>query len=253
MNHDKVALVTGGSSGIGRATAIAFARTGAHTVVADINVEGGQETVRMISGQGGEGLFVQTDVTKSADAEALVRQIVSKFGRLDWAHNNAGFGGDLVRTADYSEATWDQVMDVNLKAVWLCMKYEVLQMLRQRSGAIVNTSSIAGLRGMPRGARNAAYIASKHGVVGLTKVAALDYASDGIRINVVCPGFIDTPMVARGFPTPEDLAPVMAELEPVTRLGTPEEVAQAVLWLCSDAASFVTGHTMVVDGGFTAK
>jgi NAD(P)-dependent dehydrogenase (short-subunit alcohol dehydrogenase family) len=246
-------LVTGGGSGIGRATALAFSRKGAKIIVADIALEGGEETVRQIKGIGGEGSFIKTNVSKAREVEALISKTVDIYGRLDWAHNNAGFGGDLVRTADYSEETWDRVMDINLKAVWLCMKYEILQMLQQGSGAIVNTSSIAGIGGMPLGARNPAYIASKHGVVGLTKVAALEYAPQGIRINVVCPGFINTPMVARGFPTPESLAPVMRELEPVTRLGTPEEVAEAVVWLCSDAASFVTGHTMVVDGGFTAK
>jgi NAD(P)-dependent dehydrogenase (short-subunit alcohol dehydrogenase family) len=252
-SESKVALVTGGSSGIGRATALAFSRKGAKVVVADITVEGGEETIQLIRNSGGEASFVKTDVSKAREVEALITKAIDTYGRLDWAHNNAGFGGDLVLTADYSEETWDRVIDINLKAVWLCMKSEIPQMLKQGGGSIVNTSSIAGLGGMPVGARNPAYIASKHGVVGLTKVAALQYAQDGIRINVVCPGFINTPMVARGFPTPESLAPVMRELEPVTRLGTPEEVAEAVVWLCSDAASFVTGHTMVVDGGYTAK
>jgi NAD(P)-dependent dehydrogenase (short-subunit alcohol dehydrogenase family) len=246
----KVALVTGGASGIGRATALTLAREGAKLVVADLNEEGGQQTVHMITEQGGEAIFVQTDVTQPIAVEALISKTVETYGRLDCAHNNAGIsGGGRALTAEYSEARWHQVIAVNLTGVWLCMKYEIPQMLSQGSGAIVNTASVAGLIG---GRGLAAYVASKHGVVGLTKTAALEYAPQGIRVNCVCPGVIHTPMTARGLSDPARRARIIAS-EPMGRVGTPEEIAEAVVWLCSDAASFVTGHTMTVDGGFVAQ
>jgi NAD(P)-dependent dehydrogenase (short-subunit alcohol dehydrogenase family) len=251
----KVALVTGGASGIGRATALTFARERAKLVVADMNEEGGQQTVHMITENGGEAIFVRTDVTQATAVEALISKAVETYGRLDYAHNNAGISGAGIAgmqralTAEYPEERWHQVISVNLTGVWFCMKYEIPQMLYQGGGAIVNTASIAGLVG---GAGSCAYVASKHGVVGLTKTAALEYAKQGIRVNCVCPGYIHTPMTARGLSDPERQAQIIAR-HPIGRLGTPEEIAEAVVWLCSDAASFVTGHTMTVDGGYVAQ
>jgi NAD(P)-dependent dehydrogenase (short-subunit alcohol dehydrogenase family) len=246
----KVALITGGASGIGRATALTFAREGAKLIIADMNEEGGQQTVHLITEKGGKAIFVQTDVTQATAVEALISKAVETYGRLDCAHNNAGIsGGGRALTAEYAEDMWHQVIAVNLTGVWLCMRYAIPQMLSQGSGAIVNTASVAGLIGA-RGL--AAYVASKHGVVGLTKTAALEYAQQGIRVNCVCPGVIHTPMTARGLSDPERRARIVAS-EPMGRVGTPEEVAEAVVWLCSDAASFVTGHTMTVDGGYVAQ
>jgi NAD(P)-dependent dehydrogenase (short-subunit alcohol dehydrogenase family) len=246
----KVALVTGGASGIGRATALAFAREGAKLVIADMNDEGGHQTVHMITEQGGEAIFIQVDVTSASAVEALISKTVETYGRLDCAHNNAGIGsGVRARTAEYPEERWHQVIAVNLTGVWLCMKYEIVQMLHQGGGAMVNTASIAGLVG---GAGGTAYTASKHGVVGLTKTAALEYATQGIRVNCVCPGYIQTPMTAQGMSDPEQRARIIAR-EPLGRVGQPEEIAETVVWLCSDAASFVTGHTMTIDGGYVAQ
>ena len=246
----KVALVTGGASGIGRATALTFAREGAKLVIADMQEEGGQQTVHLITEKGGEAIFVKTDVSKAVEVQALISKAVETYGRLDCAHNNAGIaGGVRALSADYPEERWHQVIAVNLTGVWLCMKYELAQMRSQGSGAIVNTASAAGLVG---GRGMSAYVASKHGVVGLTKTAALEYAQQGIRVNCVCPGVIQTPMTKRGLNDPELRARLIAS-EPMGRVGTPEEVAEAVVWLCSDAASFVTGHTMTIDGGFVAQ
>ena len=251
----KVALVTGGASGIGRATALTFAREGAKLVVADMNEDGGHQTVHMITENGGEAIFVRTDVSQAVEVQALISKVVETYGRLDCAHNNAGISGFGIAgdayalTAEYPEERWHQVIAVNLTGVWLCMKYELQQMLSQGGGAIVNTASVAGLIGS-RGL--AAYVASKHGVVGLTKTAALEYAQQGIRVNCVCPGVIQTPMTERGLSDPERRARIIAS-EPIGRVGTPEEIAEAVVWLCSDAASFVTGHTMTVDGGYVAQ
>src|SRR5215510_187734 len=231
----KVAVVTGASSGIGRASALVFAREGAKVVVADVIVTGGEETVRLI---------------KAAGVEAMVNTAVATYGRLDCAHNNAGVEGAMGTTADYTEADWDRVIRVNLTGVWLCMKYEIPQMLKEGGGAIVNTASGAGLVGVPR---MPAYIASKHGVVGLTRTAALEYAKSGVRVNAVCPGVIQTPMVERVTAKRPGMAERMAAAEPVGRMGKPEEIAEAVVWLCSDAASFVTGHAMSVDGGAVAQ
>jgi len=246
----KVALVTGGASGIGRATALTFAREGAKLVIADMHEDGGQQTVHLITEKGGEAIFVRTDVSKAVEVQALLSQAVATYGRLDCAHNNAGIsGGGRALTAEYPEETWHQVIAVNLTGVWFCMKYEIPQMLQHGGGAIVNTASAAGLVG---GRGISAYVASKHGVVGLTKTAALEYAKQGIRVNCVCPGFIHTPMTERGLSDPEQKAQIIAR-EPIGRVGTPEEIAEAVVWLCSDAASFVTGHTMTVDGGYVAQ
>jgi NAD(P)-dependent dehydrogenase (short-subunit alcohol dehydrogenase family) len=247
----KAALVTGAGSGIGRATALACAREGAKIVVADRVVEGGEETVSMIKSAGGEATFVPVNVTQAAEVKAMVAAAVSAYGRIDCAHNNAGIEGVFATTADYPEEEWDRVMAVNLKGVWLCMKYEIPQMVQQGGGAIVNTASLAGLVGAKR---MPAYVASKHGVAGLTKTAALEYAKSGIRVNAVCPGIIHTSMVDRMFLNRRpDLEDRLAAVEPMGRLGKPEEVAEAVVWLCSDAASFVTGHTMTIDGGIYAE
>ena len=246
----KVALVTGAGSGIGRATAVAFAREGAKAVIADIDPKGGKETVQIIKDLGGDALFVKADVTQASDAQAMVKRAVDTYGRLDYAHNNAGIdaGEDLTRTADYPEEVWDRVIGVNLKGVWLGMKYQIPQMLKQGGGAIVNTSSNMGLVG----GWDCAYVASKHGVSGLTKTAAIEYAKLGIRINAVCPGAVDTPMTERLIANQIEGALGEVEKHPMNRRGVPEEIAAAVVWLCSDAASFVIGHTMSVDGGYVA-
>lgn len=248
--EEKVALVTGAASGIGRATALAFSREGAKVVVADVQVEGGQETVSMIEKAGGEAIFVKTDVSKSSEVEAMVKKTIEAYGRLDYAYNNAGIEGDTAPTADCTEDNWDRTININLKGVWLGMKYEIPEMLKQGKGAIVNCSSVAGLvgfLGIP------AYTASKHGILGLTKTAALEYAKTGLRINAVCPGVIRTPMIER-FTRGDDQAEAqLTAMEPIGRVGEPEEIASAVVWLCSDAASFVTGHSMVVDGGLVAQ
>ena len=245
----KVALVTGGGSGIGRASALTFAREGAKVVVADVAVEGGEETVRLIQQGGGEAVFVKADVSRAAEVEALVARAVQTYGRLDCAHNNAGIEGAAATVVDYAEDAWERVIAINLKGVWLCMKYEIPQLLKQGGGALVNTASTAGLVGYRGGS---AYVASKHGVVGLTKTAALEYAKAGVRVNAVCPGAIDTPMMGRLTGHRPQRAERMAAAEPVGRMGRPEEIAEAVVWLCSEAASFVTGHAMAVDGGLTA-
>ncbi len=252
---DKVALITGGASGIGRATALTFAREGAKLVVADMNEDGGQQTVHMITENGGAATFLQVDVTQAAAVEAMISKVVETYGRLDCAFNNAGISGAGIGgqqrafTADYPDERWHRIIDINLTGVWLCMKYELQQMLSQGGGAIVNTASVAGLVGLPSAS---AYVASKHGVVGLTKTAALEYAQPGIRVNCVCPGYIETPMTAAGMNDPDRLALMIAS-EPMGRMGKPEEIAETVAWLCSDAASFVTGHSMTVDGGYAAQ
>ncbi len=249
---DKVALVTGGGSGIGRATALAFAMEGAKVVVADIDVRSGEDTVRAIDEAGGRSVFMRVDVSRAVEVKSMVEETLKIFGRLDCAFNNAGIAGVThVPTAAYPEDIWDEVINVNLKGVWLCMKFELPPMLAQGKGAIVNTSSVAGLVGGR--VSGAAYAASKHGVVGLTKVAALEYAKAGIRVNAVCPGIIRTPMVGRLLDDHPEAEAGFVAVEPVGRLGTPEEVADVVLWLCSDAASFVTGHAVAVDGGYTAQ
>ncbi len=244
----KIALVTGGGSGIGKATALVFAREGAKVVVADVAEEGGKETVRLIKEAGGDAIFVKCDVKEAKDAEAMVKKAVDTYSRLDCAFNNAGIGVPGT-TAECTEEDWDRTISINLKGVWLCMKYEILQMLKQGGGVIVNTASAGGLIGTPG---VAAYTASKHGVVGLTKTAALEYVKAGIRVNAVCPGSILTPMIEASMSAHPELTESVLSKHPIGRFGKPEEIAEAVLWLCSDAASFVVGAAFSVDGGVVA-
>src|SRR5712691_6299408 len=246
----KVALITGAGSGIGRATSKIFSREGAKRVLADVGEEGGMQTLARVGDSGREAVFVKADVSRPGDVEAAVKKAVDTYGRLDCAFNNAGIEGVIQPTADYGEAHWDRVLAINLKGVWLCMKYEIQQMLKQGSGAIVNTASVAGLIGLPG---FSAYVAAKHGVNGLTKTAALEYAKAGIRVNAVCPGVIHTPMLERGMRDNPGIEEQIVAAEPIGRMAAPEEVGEAVVWLCSDAASFVTGLPMAVDGGWVAQ
>ncbi len=249
--ESKVALIVGGSSGVGRATALAFAKEGARVVVAARRIAEGEKTVSMIKEETGEACFVQTDVSKASEVEAMVATCIETYGRLDYAFNNAGIEGSiLVSTIDYDEETWDQVIDINLKGVWLCMKYEIPQMLKRGKGAIVNMSSVAGLEGGR--IMGVAYFASKHGVIGLTRATALEYAVKGIRINAVCRAWLETEMADRIFSQAEASGEPITAMLPIDRMGRPEEVAAAVIWLCSDAASFVTGHALPIDGGALA-
>lgn len=245
----KVVLVTGGSLGIGQAAAFAFAAAGAKVVIAARRIDEGEAVAECIKQAGGEASFIQTDVSKSASVQALIEQIIERYGQLDCAFNNAGVAGAGVPTHEHSEETWDQIIDINLKGVWLCMKYELIQMLKQGKGAIVNNSSVLGFSGLG----SAAYTASKHGIVGLTRTAALEYVKQGIRVNAVCPGLIHTPLVETKLAQNPRSADHLLAAQPIGRLGRAEEVAKAVLWLCSDAASFVTGHAMAIDGGFLAQ
>jgi NAD(P)-dependent dehydrogenase (short-subunit alcohol dehydrogenase family) len=246
----RVALVTGASAGIGRATAIAFARAGAKVVVSDVDTAGGEETVHLVADEGGEAIFIRADVSRAEDVEALVGGTIEVYDRLDYAFNNAGIEGDNAYAAEATEANWDRVIDINLKGAWLCMKYQIPHMVRQGGGSIVNCSSVAGVVGFPG---VSAYSASKHGMLGLTKTAALEYATEGVRVNAVCPGIIRTAMIERFTGGSAEAEQQLVAGEPVGRMGTPEEVASAVLWLCSDGASFVTGHSLTVDGGFLAR
>ena len=247
----KVALVTGAASGIGRATALAFAREKARVVVSDVHVDHGEETARMIGDSGGQAVFVKTDVSLETEVEALVARAVETWGRLDCAHNNAGVEREYTDPdMRYSEETWSRTIDTNLKGVWLCMKYELREMQKQGDGAIVNTSSVAGLVGVPE---QPIYVASKHGVAGITKAVALEYADKGIRVNAVCPGLVRTRLMEQIHQAHPELESEQDQWQPIGRVGTPEEIAEAVIWLCSDKASFVVGHTMVVDGGMTAQ
>lgn len=245
---EEVALVTGAGSGIGRATAVAFAQDGARVIASDVQAENAEETARMIRNSGGQAECIVADVSHAAEVENLVSRTIQHFGRLDFAFNNAGIEGVMATTADCTEENWDRIMAVNLKGVWLCMKHELPHMLERGSGAIVNCSSIAGLVGFPQ---LPAYVASKHGLVGLSRTAALEYAKQGIRVNAICPGVIDTAMVSRlSHEHPEAH---LAAGEPMGRMGTPEEIANAVIWLCSSRASFVTGQAFAVDGGWVAQ
>jgi NAD(P)-dependent dehydrogenase (short-subunit alcohol dehydrogenase family) len=246
----KVALITGGGSGIGRATALLFGREGAKVVVADYNTEGGDRTVKTINEAGGAALFHAADVSNPQNVEALMQKVVESYGRLDCAFNNAGIEGEFATTPKCSMENWQRVISINLTGVFLCMKYEIEQMLKNGGGAIVNTASAAGLVGL---AGSSAYVAAKHGVAGLTKTAALEFARKGIRVNAVCPGFIRTPMVERGLDKGMVSEDQIIAAEPMHRMGKPEEIAEAVLWLCSEASSFVTGLPMPIDGGYVAQ
>jgi NAD(P)-dependent dehydrogenase (short-subunit alcohol dehydrogenase family) len=248
--QDKVALVTGGTSGIGRATAIAYAQQQAKVVVVGRRIDEGEETVQLIKEAGGEAIFVQADVTKEADVKAMVDKAVDVFGRLDIAFNNAGTVGENPSLIEQTEAEYDRTMSVNVKGVWLSMKYEIAQMLKQGSGSIVNTSSGAGVVAVPT---QSLYTASKHAVVGLTKAAALQYAKAGIRINVVAPAAIETDMFEAATGGQDEAKAYVTGLHPIGRIGTPLEVANAVLFLSSDMASFITGETLMVDGGYVAQ
>jgi NAD(P)-dependent dehydrogenase (short-subunit alcohol dehydrogenase family) len=247
---DKVALVTGGGSGIGLATAKAFAEAGASVVIADNREEPLRAAAEDIAATGGKALGITCDVSDEAQVAAMVERIVSTFGRLDAAYNNAGVQSPVAETADASGEEFDRVIAINLRGVWNCMKYELLQMREQGSGAIVNCSSLGGLVGI---ADRGVYHASKHGVLGLTKSAALEYASRGIRINAVCPGIIETPMVAGMLVSEEEAMKELMKNVPIGRLGRAEEIAGAVLWLCSPGASYVIGHALSVDGGYTVR
>jgi NAD(P)-dependent dehydrogenase (short-subunit alcohol dehydrogenase family) len=245
----KVGLVTGGTSGIGRDTAVLFAKAGAKVVVAGRRELEGNETIELVRAAGGEGLFVKADVSKDSEVDTLIQKAVEIFGRLDIAFNNAGIEGVWAPIVRQSEEDWDRTIAINLKGVWLCLKYEIRQMLKQSGGgAIVNMASITGLIGS---AGAAAYSASKHGVIGLTKTAALENAKSGIRINAVCPGFAETPMTDRIFRVPQVHKYVLSR-HPIGRLARPAEIAEAVVWMCSDHASFMTGQSLVLDGGFLA-
>ena len=247
----KIALVTGGSSGIGRVAAQLFCREGAKVAIADINVEGGEETVRRISEAGGEAIFIRTDISKSDEVEALINKIIESYSQLDCALNNAAIFEGLSLLTDHTEETWDRHLAINLKGTWLCMKYEILQMLKQGSGAIVNMSSVPGAM---VGARFAsAYMASKAGIMSLTKGAALEYAEYGLRVNVLCLSHTRSPLLEKMFELNPELEGDWVMQVPMGRLSAPEEAAEAALWLCSDASSFVTGTVLPVDGGFHAQ
>jgi len=247
---DKVALVTGAASGLGLATAKAFAESGAAVVLADWNENAVRSAAEELANKGHKTLAIQCDVADDAHVEAMVDQTVATFGRLDAAYNNARVQNTVAEAADATRDDFDRVISINLRGVWSCMKFELRQMLKQEGGAIVNCSSIGGLVGGPK---RGTYQASKHGVLGLTKSAALDYAARGIRINAVCPGIIHTSMLDRMMATQADALNAMLKDVPIGRLGRPEEIASAVLWLCSDAASLMVGHALVVDGGYTIR
>ena len=241
-------LVTGGGSGIGRASALAFVREGAKAVISDVDVDGGEETVHKIKEVGGEAIFVKADVTKAHEVEGMVNKAVEAYGRLDCAYNNAGISGPFLPLAEHTEEQWDHIINVNLKSVWLCMKYEILYMANHGGGAIVNTSSTTGLRGSPM---TPVYTASKHGVTGLTKAGAVRYYNDGIRINEVCPGPTFTPLLVNG-PFRGDLKVAEEKLRDGL-LNNPEDIAEAVVYLCSDAARHINGHSIVIDMGATVE
>ncbi len=246
----KVALVTGGTSGIGRVTAVAFAREGAKVVVTGRREREGQETVDLIKKAGTEAIFVRTDVAKEPDVKAMVEKAVATYGRLDYAFNNAGIEQLPTPLVEQTEEAFDQIININVKGLWLSMKYEIPQILKNGGGAIVNTASVAGLIGVPG---IPIYIASKHAVLGLTKSVALEYAKSGIRINAVSPAAIETDMVDRFVGKEGEGRQQLAAMHPIGRMGRPDEIADAVIYLCSDKASFITGQSLTVDGGFTAQ
>ena len=246
----KVGLVTGAGAGIGRATALAFAREGASVAVADLVAATAEETLHMIEAKGGRAVSIECDVSKAGEVEAMMSKTIETYGRLDCAVNNAGIGGPKIPIVDYPEEEWKRVISINLTGVWLCMKHEIRQMLKQGGGAIANMASVGGLIGTPE---ISAYIAAKHGVIGLAKTAALECAQRGIRVNAVCPGAIRTALVENVIAEHPEMEKFFSDIHPIGRIGETNEVAEAVVWLCSDAASFVTGHAMTVDGGMTAQ
>ncbi|MBS1683443.1 MAG: glucose 1-dehydrogenase [Bacteroidetes bacterium] len=246
MFESKVAIITGGASGIGQATAIAFARLGAKVVLADVQDAG--DTLHHVRQPGGDGIYVKCDVSKEADVKALVGKTIEEYGRLDFGINNAGVEGANKSLRDLTEAEWDKTVDINLKGVWLCMKHEIPYILQQSKGAIVNTASIAAMVGFPN---MAAYVASKHGIAGLTKVAALELAKTDLRVNAICPGAIRTPMAERGMGSDPQSVNAYTSLIPMGRMGLPEEIADTIVYLCSPSASYITGMVMVADGGWT--
>src|SRR5579885_3324759 len=250
MLEGKCALITGAGTGIGRGAALCFARHGARVAVADIASETGEETVRMIKADGGDAIFIRCNVAAAAEVKAMVERAVAAFGRLDCAFNNAGVEASLLKLADDSEENFDRLVSINLKGVWLCMKHEIHQMTAQGGGAIVNTASTAGVVGTEL---HAIYCATKFGVIGLTKTGAIEYAREGIRINAVCPGGTETPMLQRLIPELKQRGRVMGRMTPLARTARPEEMGEAAAWLCSDRASFVTGHSLVADGGLTVQ
>ena len=251
MLEGKVALITGAAGGIGRDSALIFSREGAKVLVADVDADGGNETVELVKKAGGDAIFTRCDVSKASDVEAMVKKAVDTYGGLHCAFNNAGLEGDYARTADATEENFDLNYQVNQKGVWLCMKYEIRAMMATgEECAIVNTASGAGLIGVKN---LSAYVAAKHAVVGLTKTAALEYATRKIRVNAVCPGPIESGMLKRVFAENPKMEPAMMAADPMNRLGKPSEIAEAALWLCSEEASFVTGHAMPVDGGLMAS
>jgi NAD(P)-dependent dehydrogenase (short-subunit alcohol dehydrogenase family) len=245
----KVALITGGNAGIGRATAVAFAKHGATVVVSARREKEGLDVIAEINALGGKAIFVKADVSQESDVKAMVEQTLATFGRLDYAFNNAGIEQDLTPLPDQTEATYDRIMDVNVKGVWLSLKHEIPAMLRTGGGAIVNNASVGGLIGFPM---VPVYVASKHAVIGLTKAAALEYAKQSLRVNAVAPGTIETRMFL-DFARSPDIKQLLESATPIGRVGQPEEIAGAVVWLCSDGASFITGQILPVDGGYTAQ
>jgi NAD(P)-dependent dehydrogenase (short-subunit alcohol dehydrogenase family) len=245
--NGKTAVVTGAGSGIGRASAIAFAKEGAKVMVSDIDTKGGEETLNSIQAFGGAAHFFQCDVSKSNQVENLMNEVINAFGRLDYAVNNAGISMRPGLTADLDEEEWDRVITINLKSVWLCMKYEIPRMINNSGGAIINMSSLAGIRG--RG-NTVAYSASKHGIIGITKTASLEYAKKGIRVNAVCPGLTESGMTA-GLSQHKELAEMLIQKIPMGHMGLSENIADAAVWLCADSASFMTGQVIVIDGGET--
>jgi NAD(P)-dependent dehydrogenase (short-subunit alcohol dehydrogenase family) len=248
MTTQKVSIITGGSSGIGRATAVALAKEGVKVTVAARRAKEGEETVRLVKEAGSEGIFMKTDVANEDDVRSMVDKTVKTYGRLDYAFNNAGTEETMTSLVDQTSDVFDQIMNVNVKGVWLCMKYEIPQMIRTEGGAIVNMSSVAGVMGFPQ---LPIYVASKHAVLGLTKSAALEYAKSGIRINAIAPGGVETEMPQRAFGY--QFLETLKSMHPIGRIGDPKEIANAVVWLLSDKASFVLGHTLLVDGGIVSR
>jgi NAD(P)-dependent dehydrogenase (short-subunit alcohol dehydrogenase family) len=250
LTSQKVAIITGGSSGIGRSTAVALAKEGVRVVIAARRAKESEETLRLVKEAGGDGISIKTDVAREDEVKQLVELTVGKYGRLDYAFNNAGIAEDLTPFVDKTSDTFDRIMNINVKGVWLSMKYEIPQMLKNGGGSIVNMSSAAGVIGV---AQMPIYVASKHAVLGLTKSTALEYAKSGIRINAIAPGAIETDMYKQVIGENKQVQEVLNIMNPIGRVGNPEEIADAVVWLLSDKASFVTGHTLLVDGGMVSR